>query len=106
MKSRVMYVENKSEVGLNGKGRIGRVTFSKTGATLRYGGREFRSLKGGYKSNYFDIATGDAFWISGPKQRGGDRLYGRPGVEIDEDVRVEYWTVIRKQPHRVRETTT
>lgn len=99
-----MYIECKS--GLNGRGRIGRVSFSKTGQTLYYAGREFRSLKGGYKANYFDVETGQEYWISGPKQRGGDRLYGQPGVDIDEDVRIEYWTSIRKAPSRVRETST
>lgn len=45
------------------------------------------------------------FWVPGPKRAGGDRLYGEPvRVEIDEDVRVEYWTDIRKQPERVGET--
>jgi hypothetical protein len=97
MRSRIMYVENKSEL-LNNRGRIGRVSFSKTGRTLFYNGREFRSLCGGYKANYFDVATGEEYWISGPKKNGGDRLYGTPGVEIDEDVREEYWVTIRNQP--------
>jgi len=100
-----MYIENKSAEGLNGRGRIGRVSFSKTGKTLYYGGRSFQSLKGSYKSNYRDVATGEEYWISGPKKAGGDRLYNQPGVEIDEDVRQEYWLTIRKQPHRVRDKT-
>lgn len=99
-----MYIENKSG-GLNGRGRIGRVSFSKTGKTLYYGGRSFQSLKGGYKANYYDVETGDLYWISGPKKMGGDRLYGTPGVEIDEDVREEYWREIRKQPSRIRQAT-
>lgn len=105
MSSRIMYIECKTD-GLNGRGRIGRVTFSKSGATIYYSGKSFRSLKGGYKANYFDVETGDRYWISGPKQFGGDRLYGAPGVEIDEDVRQEYWTKIRNQPDRVSEQRT
>ena len=58
MRSRIMYVENKAD-GLNGRGTIGRVSFSKTGATIYYQGKTFRSLKGGYKANYFDIETGE-----------------------------------------------
>ncbi|MEA2736137.1 MAG: hypothetical protein QOE14_2588, partial [Humisphaera sp.] len=82
MQSRIMYIECKSD-GLSGPARIGRVTFSKTGKTLYYGGRKFQSLRGqGFKANYFDVDTGEAYWISGCKKRGGDRLYG--GVtEID-----------------------
>jgi hypothetical protein len=99
MKTRIMYIESKGD-GLIGPACIGRVTFSKTGATLRYAGREFRSLKGyGFKANYFDVETGEYYWISGPKKDGTDRLYGeRLPIEIDEDVREEYWTTIRKQP--------
>jgi hypothetical protein len=47
------------------------------------------------------VETGDDYWISGPKRRGGDRLYGSvQPVEVDEDVRVEYWRDIRGQPER------
>jgi hypothetical protein len=100
MKSRIMYIENKSGGLAGGEARIGRVTFSKTGATLYYRGRSFRSLKGGgYKANHVDIETGEPFWISGPKRNGGDRLYGeRAAIGIDEDVREEYWREIRRQP--------
>jgi hypothetical protein len=100
MPPRIMYIEDKS-AGLEGPGRIGLVHFSKTGRTLYYAGRSFQSLKGyGYKANYFDVATGEHFWISGCKKRGGDRLYGGT-VDIDDDVREAYWTVIREQPGSV-----
>lgn len=91
-----MYVEDKSR-GLSGPARIGRVSFSKTGRTLRYGGRSFRSLGGrGFKANWFDTETGEEFWISGPRRDGDDRLYpGGAPVEVDEDVAEEYWTRIR-----------
>ncbi|HMP91015.1 MAG TPA: 1-deoxy-D-xylulose-5-phosphate synthase [Kiritimatiellia bacterium] len=97
MKSRIMYIENKSRGLAGGDARIGRVSFSKTGSTLYYGGRTFRSLKGtGFKSNYIDINTGEEFWISGPKKNGQDRLYGEAvPVHIDEDVAEEYWRDIR-----------
>ncbi len=92
-----MYIEDKSN-GLSGPGRIGRVTFSQTGKSVYYAGRNFQRLKG-FKANYFDVDTGAAFWISGCKKRGGDRLYGGV-IEIDEDVREEYWVSIRKMPER------
>ena len=101
MKSRIMYIEDKSG-GLIGPARIGRVTFSKTGRTIYYRGRSFQSLKGlGFKANYYDVETGDHFWISGPKRDGGDALYGGSApIEIDDDVREEYWRDIRRQPER------
>lgn len=102
MKTRIMYIECKAD-GLSGPARIGRVSFSKTGATLYYAGNEFRSLAGrGFKANYFEVSTGDYYWISGPRKDGADRLYGeRVPVEIDDDVREEYWTAIRAQPENL-----
>lgn len=101
---RIMYIECKAG-GLTGAARIGRVTFSKTGRTLYYRGQKFQSLKGaGFKSNYYDMETGDDYWISGPKRNGGDTLYGgSTPIEIDEDVREEYWRDIRRQPRGVHE---
>ena len=106
--SRIMYIENKSGGLAGGAARIGRVTFSKTRSTIYYEGRAFRSLKGkGYKANYVDIATGEQYWISGPKKNGADRLYGeRVGVEIDENAREEYWTEIRCLPERRNQEVT
>jgi hypothetical protein len=105
MRTRIMYIESKAD-GLTGEASIGRVTFSKTGQTLYYRDRAFRSLKGaGFRSNYFDVATGDEYWISGPKRSGADRLYEeRIPVEIDDDVREEYWTTIRRAPRRADES--
>jgi hypothetical protein len=101
---RVMYIERKGGE-LIGAARIGRVTFSKTGCTIYYRGQRFQSLKGaGFKSNYFDVDTGEDYWISGPKRNGGDALYGGSiPVEIDEDARDEYWREIRRLPDRVRD---
>jgi hypothetical protein len=117
-RTRIMYIENKgghvtthwwgtttSPANLTGPGRIGRVTFSKTGQSLKYRGKEF-SKANGFKANYL-CETGEWFWISGPKRRGGDALYAtNMPTAIDEDVREEYWTEIRKQPERRNETST
>jgi hypothetical protein len=98
-KSRIMYVERKAE-SLNGSARIGRVALSKTGRTVEYRGQKFQKSKSGYKWNYFDVETGDHYWISGPRKDGQDHLYPQSTkpVEIDEDVREEYWTKIRGMP--------
>lgn len=96
-----MYIECKAD-GLSGPARIGLVRFSKTGRSLYYGGKTFRSLDGaGFKSNFYDVETGEEYWISGPRKDGRDRLYGeRVPVEVDEDVREEYWRAIRGRPDR------
>lgn len=119
---RIMYIECKgggfetskfgyqqlSSAGLHGSARIGRVTFSRTSATLHYGGRSFQSLKGyGFKTNYYDVDSGEQYWISGPRRDGTDRLYKSDwAVQIDEDVREEYWTEIRKRPELKDHSTT
>jgi len=117
--TRIMYIESKGggivdtpwgqissgEANLTGPARIGRVTFSKSGRSLTYRGREF-SKATGFKANYC-AEGGEWFWISGPKKRGGDALYAtNTPTEIDDDVREEYWTEIRKQPERKNETRT
>ena len=106
MKPRIMYIEDKSQGdGLEGPARIGRVSFSKTGKTLKYAGRDFQSLKGaGFKANYFDVENGDEFWISGCKKNGQDTLYGGV-IEIDDDCREEYWLKIRNQPENIGRKT-
>ena len=101
MQPRIMYIERKDD-GVTGPSSIGRVTFSKSGKTIYYRDRTFQSCDGrGFKCNFFDIETDEGYWISGCKRNGGDRLY--PGtIEIDEDVREEYWIEIRGKPHPAR----
>ena len=100
-----MYIEHKGG-DLTGPGRIGRVTFSKTGRTIYYQGKSFRSLKGeGFKSNYYEVETGEHYWISGPKRNGCDQLYqSNSPVKIDDDAREEYWRDIRRQPEKKSRT--
>jgi hypothetical protein len=90
-RSKIMYVENKS-FGLEGEARIGRVYFSKSRKTLYYRSMKFQSLKGrGNKSNNFDIATGEHYWLSGPRKDQDNRLYGgNRNVQIDSDIYEEY----------------
>jgi len=80
--------------------RIGRVKFSKTGRTLYYAGRVLKSHGPPW---YYDSETGDEFWIHPAPRRFKAR--GSVPAEIDEDVRVEFWTTIREEPRRVHERT-
>ena len=96
MNSKIMYIELKTD-GLRGEGRIGRIEYSKTGKTIYYKGRTLVPTKGTpLKANYFDEKSLEGFWISGPKKNGEDSLYPDE-IGIDEDVREEYWSQIRKQ---------
>ena len=103
---RIMYIERKAG-SLTGPARIGRVTFNRTRRTIFYRDQVFhRIVGGGFKSNYYDQATGENYWISGCKRRGGDQLYAtNVPIEIDDDVRVEYWRDIRNMPERINERT-
>jgi hypothetical protein len=94
-----MWIEKKE--GLAGPARIGRATFSKTRKSIHYRGKTFHTLAGrGFKANYIDVETGEEYWISGCRKDGRDALYNTD-VEIDEDVREEYWTEVRKLPGNV-----
>jgi hypothetical protein len=97
-RTRIMYIEAKSEHGIMvGRARIGRVRFSKTGATLYYGDRRFQRVRG-FKHNHVDVDTGEPFWISGPRRDGADRLYGEGlPIHVDDDVAEEYWSLIRRR---------
>ena len=92
-----MYIECK-EHSLTGPARIGRITFSRTMRSMYYNGREFMKVVG-YKYNCIETQTGDLYWISGCKSDGNDTLYGgNKPISIDDDVREEYWSQIRKKP--------
>ncbi len=98
MKTRIKYIELKSDSNDRGPARIGRVRFSKSGSSVYYDGKRFEKRRGG-SGNYFDVESSDEYWISGCKKNGQDRHWAGSGpVEIDDDVREEYWTEIRGQP--------
>lgn len=100
-----MYIECKGG-NLSGPARIGRVTFSKTGRTLYYQKLSFQRVQG-FKHNYQCLETEEAYWISGAKRDGTDALYAtNVPIDIDEDVREEYWKEIRGQPERVSDSET
>lgn len=104
MKYEIKYIEPKAGIAAF-DAWIGKVTFSKSGKTTKYQDREFRSLKGnGYKSNCYDVETGDEYWISGCRTDGNDGLYPI-NVYVDEDIRHEYWEQIRKMPERREQAT-
>jgi hypothetical protein len=106
MKSRIMYIESRRPDGRIKLGRIARVGFSKTGRTVYFDGRSFEAIGMG---EYRDAESGESYWFSGPRKDGSDRKGNRPGsfpIEIDEDVRREYWTEIRGLPERANDPVT
>jgi hypothetical protein len=73
--------------------------FFEDGRSIYYGGRRFERLKGkGVSGNYFDVDTGDEYWISGVKKRGTNRHWAGSGpVDIDADAREEYESYRRSE---------
>lgn len=97
--AQIMYLEKRTTLSA-GYARIGRVQIEKDGSSILYNGKSFRPLKqNDFTYNYFDIETGELYWISSCKENGEDRLHNfRCPVFIDENAREEYWTDIRNAP--------
>ena len=93
MRRRVMYIENKDGLIDGVQGRIGWVSFSKTGQTVYYRGRTLQKQKGGgISGNFFDVESGEEYWVSGVKRRGSNAHPAEQGVniEVDADALDEY----------------
>ncbi|MDR3513427.1 MAG: hypothetical protein P4L73_17450 [Caulobacteraceae bacterium] len=92
LKRRLMYVENKDGEIDGADGRIGWVSFSKSGQTVYYRGRELAKAKGGgVRGNFFDVATGEEYWVSGVKKRGSNAHRAESvSIAIDADAQESY----------------
>lgn len=105
MKPSLIYVELKTGYSDNGPAWIGFSSSSKSGATVYFNGKAFKSLKGaGFYANFYDVETGDEYWISGVKKNGQDRHWAGGGkVEIDEDAIAPYLELmgLSDLPHNV-----
>ena len=91
MRRRVMYVESKGGLIDGMKGRIGWVSFSKTGQTIYYRGLTLQKGSG-ISGNFFDVESGEEYWVSGVKRRGSNAHPAERGVsiEVDSDALQEY----------------
>jgi hypothetical protein len=90
METRLMYIELKSGYADNGPAWIGLVTFSRTKTTIYFNNKAFKKSRG-VGSNFYDIETGDGYWISGIKKNGEDRHWAGNGkILIDKKVIDDY----------------
>lgn len=91
-----MYIELKSDQNDRGEAWIGLVEFSKTGQTIYFNGHAYKKLKsGGTAGNFYDIETGDEFWISGIKKNGQDRHWAGGGkIKIERAIVNEYLKMV------------
>ncbi|MCA9471692.1 MAG: hypothetical protein MRJ96_12240 [Nitrospirales bacterium] len=89
-KRRLMYIELKSGFGDSGPARIGWERFSKSGQSVYYNSKRFIKCAG-VSGNFYDVETGEEYWISGVKKRGTNRHWaGKGPVEVDADAVEEY----------------
>jgi len=100
MRFRIMYIEHKAGQADRGNAWIGKVEFSKSGQTVYFNGQAFKRYNGhagSYSeySNYFDIETGEGYWISGVKKDGQDRHWAGGGkVMIERGIVDEYLALV------------
>ena len=88
---RLMYVENKDGEIDGHRARIGWVTFSRSGLTVYYRGRELsRARGGGIRGNHVCAETGDEYWVSGIKVKGSNTHWAeRVAIHVDSDAESE-----------------
>lgn len=90
--NQLIYIELKSGHGDSGPAWITRAQVSNSGRTVYFNGRALKSSGGqGISGNYYCSETGDEFWVSGVKRRGGDRHWAGGGsIMVDERVLQDY----------------
>jgi hypothetical protein len=78
------YIELKSGQSDKGPAWIARVTVSRSGTTVYFNGKALRR-GGGVSGNYFDVESGEEYWVSGVKKDGTDRHWagsGKVAIEV------------------------
>ena len=98
LRTELKYIELKSGFSDNGTAWIGLVSFSKSRKTIYFNGKAFQSLNGmGISGNYFDLESGDEYWISGVKKDMSDRhKFGGGKIYVEKRILSEYLQIIRK----------
>ena len=98
MRTEIKYIELKSGFSDNGNAWIGLVSFSKSGKTIYFDGKAFQSLNGmGISGNYFDLESGDEYWISGVKKDMSDRhKFGGGKIFVEKRILSDYLKIIGK----------
>lgn len=98
-----MFVQLKSGHDLDrGPSWIGWVDFNRSWKTARFHGRELRRSQGP-DGNFFDVETGEWFWLSGPKRDRSDTRYGPEPPKVDDDARDAYYAFLAGAPPPGRE---
>jgi hypothetical protein len=98
-----MFVQLKSGYAVDrGPSWICWVDFNKTWETARFLGRELRRFQG-IDANFYDVATDEWFWLSGPKRDRSDLRYGPGQPQVDDEAREVYEAFLNGAPMPGRE---
>lgn len=90
------YIELKSGFAGSGPAWIGRVEFSRSKTNIYFNGRALKRARGGgVAGNYYDLESGEEFWISGIKKNGEDRHWAGSGRVLVERAAVSEYLVLR-----------
>ena len=84
----LFYIEQKNGTNHDGLAWIGFIKRSKTGKTIYFNNQAFK--KAGY-GDYYDIETGDSYWISRIKKNGEDRHWAGHGIIMIDRKAVEIY---------------
>ncbi|WP_432041499.1 hypothetical protein [Streptomyces cadmiisoli] len=106
MPRRIMFIQLKTGYDTDhGPAWIGWVDFSKTWSTAYFQGRTLRRATGLglFDANFYDVESGESFWISGPKRDRTDARYGPEVPALEDDAADAYRAFLRGVPLPGRE---
>lgn len=90
MAGRVMFIQVKTGYNTDqGPAWISWVRFTRSWQTAYWRGKTLRREQG-IDANFYDVATGEEYWLSGPHRDRADTRYSSTRPEIDIDVRDVY----------------
>jgi len=98
MRSEIKYIELTTKGNHNGPAWIGLVSFSKSGKTLYFDGKAFQRVGSSRTSgNFYDIETGEEYWISGVKKNMNDRhIFGSGKIFVEKRILNDYLKIVNK----------
>ena len=98
MRTEIKYLELKSGFSDNGPAWIGLVSFSKSGKTIYFDGKAFQRIGSDrINGNFYDIESGDEYWISGVKKDMTDRhKFGGGKIFVEKRILNDYLSIIGK----------
>lgn len=98
MKGEIKYIELKTGYNHNGPAFIGLVSFSKSRKTMYFNGKIFQKIGSDrMMGNYYDVLTGEEYWISGVKKNMSDRhVFGNGKIFLEKRILSEYLKIINR----------